>query len=109
MKAKGQQWGIVGGGRWGRTLATMLLRGLPLDYVIGIVTTHNDANVERWRSELAPEHHARVRIMRDLDVILGDAATQALVVANRSPMHGETAGRALAANKHVFVEKPFTL
>jgi predicted dehydrogenase len=87
----------------------MLLRGLPLDYSVGIVTSHNDAKVERWRSELSPEHYVRVGIMNDLDALLGDPATQAVIVANRSPMHGETAGRVLAANKHVFVEKPFTL
>lgn len=103
------RWIVVGGGRWGRTLATMLLRGLPLEIKIDIVTTHNGAHVDHWRSELPPDQRARVGKVDNLEAVLADVATQAILVANRPDEHGETAKRILSAGKHAFVEKPFTL
>ncbi|MFM7142541.1 MAG: Gfo/Idh/MocA family oxidoreductase, partial [Alphaproteobacteria bacterium] len=42
----------------------------------------------------------------DVDEILGDPATQAVFVATRHDAHASLVERALAAGKHVFVEKP---
>ncbi|MFM8409248.1 MAG: bi-domain-containing oxidoreductase, partial [Alphaproteobacteria bacterium] len=42
----------------------------------------------------------------DVDEILGDPATQAVFVATRHDAHASLVARALAAGKHVFVEKP---
>jgi len=102
-------WIVVGGGRWGRTLAMMLGRSLPLNERIDIVTRHNRLEVERWLSTLPSEQHGRTGTMEYIDVALGNPLALAVVVANRPAQHCTTAARALAAGKHVLVEKPFTL
>ena len=42
----------------------------------------------------------------DFDEMLADESLDAVVVATPVPTHYELARRALAAGKHVFVEKP---
>ena len=45
----------------------------------------------------------------DLDDLLGDPKTHAVVIATRHGSHAAMATRALAAGKHVFVEKPLCI
>lgn len=46
------------------------------------------------------------RVYEDVDAALSDEATEAVIVAVGDPLHVSVAERALAAGKHVFVEKP---
>ena len=50
-----------------------------------------------------------MRVYGDLDVLLADPGVEAVLVATPTAMHFEHAGRALAAGKHVMVEKPMAL
>ena len=91
--------GVVGLGYWGPNLARNLDR-LP------------DAEL-RWLCDGSEAARARaapafpgVRLSADLDELLVDPQLDALVCATPVPTHAEVALRALAAGKHVFVEKP---
>ena len=50
--------------------------------------------------------HPDVRAMGDFDAVLCDDAVQAVVIATPPQTHFPLAKRALAAGKHVLVEKP---
>jgi predicted dehydrogenase len=49
------------------------------------------------------------RTTRDLDEVLADETVEAVAIATSAPSHASLTLRALAAGKHVFVEKPLAL
>ena len=67
----------------------------------------------RWLCDLSPEllarastRHPRARTTTDFEELLADPELDAVVIATPVVTHYELAKQALAANKHVFVEKP---
>jgi predicted dehydrogenase len=54
----------------------------------------------------AEQHFPGLRAVADLDTVCGDAAVDAVVVATPEAAHRAVAAAALAAGKHVIVEKP---
>jgi predicted dehydrogenase len=93
---------VVGAGPWGLTLTGAFAR-------IGQVQV-------RWICELDPERRARAgaahpgtKVTSDAGEALRDPDVAAVVVAVEPARHHSVAMRALAADKHVFVEKPLTL
>jgi predicted dehydrogenase len=93
---------VVGAGGWGRNLVRVFgtLQGCTLRAVCDL----NQQVLDGYRATLPA-----VTLTRDLNVILGDAAIDALVVAVDAPAHHGIARAALNAGKHVFVEKPLTI
>ncbi|MFN8108933.1 MAG: Gfo/Idh/MocA family oxidoreductase [Thermoleophilia bacterium] len=94
--------GVVGMNYWGPNLARNFAR-LP-----GSRLT--------WCCDLDPEVLARhessypsTRFTTDLDEVLADPDTDAVVIATSVPTHAKLAKRALEAGKHAFVEKPLAL
>jgi predicted dehydrogenase len=90
---------VVGLGYWGPNLARAF-DGLP------------DTEL-RWLCDLDPEvlgraasRFPKARATSDLDAVLDDPEVDAVAVATGVPTHRAIAGRAIAAGKHVFVEKP---
>ncbi len=65
------------------------------------------------RNGLTASHAARKfgfeRATSDLESVMTDSSIDAIVVATRHDSHASLAQRALAAGKHVFVEKPLAL
>ena len=59
-------------------------------------------------SQLGPRHRFR-QASTDIDATIADPAAQALVIATRHDSHAALVQQALAAGKHVFVEKPLCL
>ncbi|HEU5479032.1 MAG TPA: Gfo/Idh/MocA family oxidoreductase [Candidatus Tumulicola sp.] len=90
---------IVGLGYWGPNLLRNFTTSTKWN-VGWIVDTD-----ERRRSGLA-RLYPNARATADLDVVLGDAAVDLVAIATPPVLHFPMASRAIAAGKHVLVEKP---
>ena len=94
--------GMIGAGRWGfnwvRTLAARP------DVELRWCCDVSPASLDRVRAAFP-----RVQTTTRLDDLLDDRTLDAVVIATIAPTHFDVAGRALAAGKHVMVEKPMTL
>ena len=101
MSADGRATVAVAGlGPWGANLARNFNELARLAWVC-------DPSPERL--EAAAARYPAARATSSFDELLADDAVEAVVVATPVPTHAELARRALAAGKHVFVEKPMAL
>ena len=93
---------VAGAGGWGRNLVRVFasLEGCCLRAVCDL----NQKVLDGHRAALPG-----VQLTRDLREILSDDAIDAVVVAVDAPAHHAVALAALAAGKHVLVEKPLTV
>jgi predicted dehydrogenase len=89
--------GVAGLGYWGPNLARNFDE-------LGQLTWICDASEEQ--RALHGPRFPTARATRDFDELLGDPALDAVVIATPVPTHFDLAHRALAAGKHVLVEKP---
>jgi predicted dehydrogenase len=91
---------ITGLGQWGANLARNFNELARLACV---------CDVSEERLAAAASRYPTARATASFDELLADDAVQAVVVATPVPTHAELARRALAAGKHVFVEKPMAM
>jgi predicted dehydrogenase len=98
----GQRVALLGYGYWGPNLARNLHVRLGTGWVACV-----DPDPER-RAE-AGRRYPWVRVLADADQVLADPAIEALVIATPARTHAALAADALAAGKHVLVEKPLAL
>lgn len=91
--------GVLGLGYWGPNLARNFA-ALP-DAEVTWLCDGDPAALERQRSG-----HPNARLTASFDDLLGDDALDAVVIAAPVPQHAELTLQAIAAGKHVFVEKP---
>jgi predicted dehydrogenase len=91
--------GVVGLGYWGPNLARNFDR--QPDAELAWLCDASEEALERWGAAFPS-----ARTSASLDELLADDSLDAVVVATPVPTHAELAGRALAAGKHCFVEKP---
>ena len=89
--------GVVGLNYWGPNLVRNFHDIADLAWVCDLDQTHLDAIATRYPS---------ARATTSFDELLADDALDAVVIATPVPTHFELAKQALAAGKHVFVEKP---
>ena len=93
---------IVGLGWWGRNLVSSVQgKATDLKFVVGHTRTLAKAADFCRDNDIA--------LAGDYDAVLADRGVDAVVIATPPSQHGGQARRAVAAGKHVFVEKPFTL
>jgi predicted dehydrogenase len=87
----------VGVGGWGKNVVRVVGELAELAWIVDV-----DA------SRLAPyaDRYPSARLAATLDDPLADGSVDAVVIATPVPTHYELAKQALAAGKHVFVEKP---
>ena len=89
---------VVGCGHWGKNLVRAF-------HECGALAAVHDANIETT-GKLAKEYGVRVVSFSEL---LTDDAIPGVVIATPAETHFQLAYEALAADKHVFVEKPLAL
>ena len=89
---------VVGCGFWGRNLVRSF-------HELGVLTAVHD--VDQERAEAMAAHHGVATA--GWTALLGDPDVEAVAIASSAESHAALAGQALAAGKHVFVEKPIAL
>src|SRR5919109_4410598 len=91
--------GVVGAGYWGPNLIRNLaeLPGSPLAAV---------CDKQAARLDYVRARYPAVRLYEAFEALLAAPDVNAVVIATPAETHGCLAAQALAAGKHVFVEKP---
>jgi predicted dehydrogenase len=89
--------GVVGLGYWGPNVVRNMARVADLAWCC-------DLSAES-RDRYAPQY-PQARFTADFDDLLNDPALDAIAVASSVPTHHPLGLKALAAGKHVFIEKP---
>ena len=96
------QLGVIGVGSWGKNLARDFAQ-LP-EARVAAVCDRDPKRLQPWQ-RLLPE----ARLTGEPAELFADRAIEAVVIATPAVTHYELVRQALAAGKHVFVEKPLTL
>lgn len=91
---------LLGYGFAGKVFHAPLIRSVPGLHLSAIVSSRA-AEIHQDLPEAA--------VMTSPDAVLADPSVDLIVVATPNDTHYDLAGRALAAGKHVVVDKPFTL
>ena len=91
--------GLIGCGYWGSKLARNF-HALPESRLLAV------ADLEAGRRAHASEHYPDAAVIADARRIFDDPAIEAVVIATPPATHCRLACEALAAGKHVLVEKP---
>lgn len=95
--------GVVGAGNFAKGVLIPALRKVPNVKLTGVAT----------RTGISARHAAGkfgfAHAATDVEEVLNDPGTDAVVIATRHSSHAALAGQALAAGKHVFCEKPIAL
>jgi UDP-2-acetamido-3-amino-2,3-dideoxy-glucuronate N-acetyltransferase len=92
--------GIIGAGYWGANLVRNC-------YQLGVLAAVCDADLHRL-NEVRGKYEG-VQLYVDVDQMLELAKVDAVMIAAPAPAHATLALKAIAAGKHVFVEKPLAL
>ncbi len=93
---------VIGCGDWGKNLVREFYQQ-PNAELIYCCDTQEERLATLRRA------FPRVEAVASIEPILNDASIEAVVIATPAPTHAALAEQALAAGKHVFVEKPITL
>jgi predicted dehydrogenase len=93
---------IIGGGRWGRVILSVLATSDLLLDRITVVTTHNLALAQDAASRLVSKHP--IRIVSSLS-----DRPSAAIIANAARSHDKTARNLIAQGAHLLIEKPVVL
>lgn len=91
---------VVGYGYVGRTFHAPLIASTPGLQLHSVVSS---------KPQQPQADFPEVRVLPDLEAALADPALDAVVIATPNQTHAPMALQALAAGKHVLVDKPFAL
>lgn len=95
---------IIGAGSFVKSTHMPILRNLQGEVAIRAVVSRSGHNAKALAAQCGAEYASS-----DIESVLADDAIDAVLIATRHHMHAELTRRALAAGKHVLVEKPLAL
>src|SRR4051812_39475599 len=101
-----QRLALVGGGRWARVLASVLLEVTPASVQIDIHTARNPTGMGEWS---ARQGLGRARVVTASPEFHGANRPDAVIVANAARDHTTAAAASLRAGVATLVEKPLAL
>lgn len=101
-----QRLALIGGGRWARVLAGVLLDMTPATVQIAIHTASNATGMGDWSVR---HGRNRVRVVTGWPEFHAGNRPDAVIVANAARDHAKAAGPALRAGIATLVEKPLAL
>jgi predicted dehydrogenase len=90
---------VVGYGYWGPNIVRNVLELPELEL-------HALCELDAERTRAFERRHPEIPVRRELDAVLEDPRVEAVAIATPPRTHHALVGRALAAGKHVLVEKP---
>ena len=93
--------GVIGYGYWGPNLVRNFSE-IPEAQVVAV------SDLDPKRLNLAKTRHPAINTTADYQTLLSDPTIDAIAIATPVSSHYDLASQALAAGKHVFVEKPLT-
>lgn len=94
--------GLIGCGHWGQVLLRNFLNNK--NFEVKMVCDHNLDKLGKLSAVTS-----RVKTCMDQDEVFEDEAIDVVAIATQANTHYKLVRQALLHNKHVFVEKPFTL
>jgi predicted dehydrogenase/threonine dehydrogenase-like Zn-dependent dehydrogenase len=98
------KWALVGVGAFGTGMIVPQFQKLPQEFFLHAVVSRSGSRGGNFARE------QRVPVFTsDLDDVLADPEIALVVIATRHRDHASQVRRALAAGKHVFVEKPLAI
>jgi len=95
--------GMLGFGMAGRIFHAPIIKSLPCLNLAKVASSNKST------AELIGKLYPNTKVVVDANLILEDKDIDIIVVATPNTSHVEYATKALEANKHVIVEKPFTI
>lgn len=95
--------GVVGAGAFARTVLLPALKKMP-EVRLHTLVTQRGLNAEHGQQSYGFTHSAT-----DAETVFANPEINAVLIATRHANHAEMVSRALAAGKHVFVEKPLAV
>ena len=94
--------GHVGAGRWGQNVLRNFM-ALSNAHVVQVCD-----QAEHVLQRVVRQYPVGLRVTRHFGDLLRDDSLDGIVIATETPLHYRMAASALAAGKHVYVEKPMT-
>ena len=100
---------VVGGGRWGRVIVSVLSQmEIPFDAII-VVSKVSSENIIQYIKKQQSEARLPIKIVSTLDELLMHYSVKGAIVANAANQHFETASILIDYGINVLIEKPLVL
>ncbi len=101
--------GLVGGGRWARTVASTLLQLKLEDRRILVCSPRHRDGWISFKERLEEKDRHYVEIVSTVEQLLSKETVASVLIVRSAKDHARTAISALEAGKDCFIEKPFAL
>jgi predicted dehydrogenase len=101
--------GVIGGGRWARTIAKVLLELKLEGRNILVCSPGHPGGWITFKENLEDRDRYRIEAVSTVENLLSADSVETVVIARSAKNHARTAISALEAGKDCFIEKPFAL